>query len=55
MDTEKTDIKGLKEKLGITDDKIPYFFVLDKGGKILESVNGKFTEEKMDKLEEAAE
>lgn len=55
MDTEKTDIKGLKEKLGITDDKIPYFFVLDKGGKVIEAVNGKFTEEKMDKLEEAAE
>jgi hypothetical protein len=55
MDTEKTDIKGLKEKLGITDDKIPYFFVLDKSGKILEAVNGKFTEEKMDKLEDAAE
>jgi len=55
MDTEKTDIKGLKEKLGIKDDKIPYFFVLDKEGKILESVNGKFTEAKMDLLEAAAE
>ena len=55
MDTEKTDIKGLKEKLGVKDDKIPYFYVLDKSGKILESVSGKFTEEKMDKLEEAAE
>lgn len=55
MDTEKTDIKGLKEKLGVKDDKIPFFYVLDKDGKILESVSGKFTEEKMDKLEEAAE
>lgn len=55
MDTEKTDIKALKEKLGVKDDKIPYFFVLDKNGKIIESVEGKFTEEKMDKLEEAAE
>lgn len=55
MDTEKTDIKLLKEKLGVKDDKIPYFYVLDKEGKILESVNGKFSEEKMDKLEAAAE
>lgn len=55
MDTEKTDIKSLKEKLGVKDDKIPYFYVLDKDGKIIESVNGKFSEEKMDKLEAAAE
>lgn len=55
LDTERTDIKELKKKLGIQDDKIAYFYVLDKDGKILESVNGKFTEAKMDLLEEAAE
>lgn len=55
IDTERTDIKALKQKLGIKDDKIAYFYVLDKDGKILESVNGKFSEDKMDKLEEAAE
>lgn len=55
VDTERTDIKELKKKLGIQDDKIAYFYVLDKDGKILESVNGKFSEVKMDKLEEAAE
>jgi hypothetical protein len=52
MDTEKTDIKSLQSDLGITDNKIPYFFVLDKNGKILEVQSGKFKEEKVDKLEE---
>src|SRR5574343_660193 len=55
MDTEKTDINKLKEKLGVKDDKIPYFYILDKDGQILEVVTGSFSEEKMDKLEEAAE
>lgn len=53
MDTEKTDIKAVQKQLGITDNKIPYFFVVDKNGKILEAQNGDFSEDKVDALEEA--
>lgn len=48
-----TDIKLLKEQLKPSDDNAPYFFVLDLQGKIVEVVSGKFTEDKMDKLQEA--
>lgn len=53
MDTEKTDIKELQKQLGVEDNKIPYFYVLDKDGKIVESQSGKFSEAKMEKLEDA--
>ena len=55
MDTQKTDIKKLKEALKAKDEKIPYFYVLEDSGKIIEMVSGAFKEEKMDKLEAAAE
>lgn len=55
MDTQKTDIKKLKEALKAKDEKIPYFYVLEDSGKIIEVVSGAFKEEKMDKLEAAAE
>ena len=48
-----TDIKLLKEQLKPTDDSAPYFFVLDLKGKIVEVVSGKFTEDKMEKLQDA--
>ncbi len=53
MDTEKTDIKQVQKDLGINDNKIPWFFVLDKNGKIKEIVSGDYKEDKVDKLEEA--
>lgn len=53
MDTEKTDIKELQKQLGATDNKIPYFYVLDKSGKIVAAQNGNFSEDKLDALEEA--
>lgn len=55
MDTQKTDIKKLKESLKAKDEKIPYFYVLEDSGKIIEVVSGAFKEDKMDKLEAAAE
>jgi hypothetical protein len=55
MDTEKTDIKGLQKELGITDNKTPYFFVLDKTGKVVEVQSGKYSEAKIEKLQEAVE
>jgi hypothetical protein len=55
MDTEKTDIKQLQKQLGATDNKIPYFYILDKSGKIVASQSGNFSEDKMDALEEAVQ
>lgn len=55
MDTEKTDVKELQKQIGVTDNKIPYFFVVDKEGKIVEMQSGKFSEGKMEKLEDAIE
>ena len=48
-----TDIKLLKEQLKPSDENAPYFFVINLQGKIVEVVSGKFTEDKMDKLQEA--
>ncbi len=53
MDTEKADIKGVQKFLNVEDNKIPYFFVLDKTGKILEVQSGAYKETKVEKLEEA--
>lgn len=55
LDTEKTDIKELQKQLSVTNAKIPYFYVLDKDGKIVEVQSGKFSEDKLDKLEDAME
>jgi hypothetical protein len=55
MDTKKADMKKIRESIKAPDEKIPYFYVLDANGKILECVTGEFNEAKMDKLEEAAE
>ena len=55
MDTDKTDIKLQQKLLDIKDNKIPYFFVLDKDGKVLEVQSGDFSEDKVDKLEEAVD
>jgi hypothetical protein len=55
MDTEKTDVKELQKQLGVSDNKIPYFYVLDPRGKVMASVSGSFSEEKLSRLEEAIE
>lgn len=48
-----TDIKLLKEQLKPANDDIPYFYVIDLNGKIVEVVSGKYSEDKMDKIQEA--
>ncbi len=48
-----TDIKILKEQLKPSDENVPYFYVIDVNGKIVEVVTGKYTDEKMDKIQEA--
>jgi hypothetical protein len=55
MDTDKWDIKVQQKSLDIEDGKVPYFFVLDKDGKIIEMQSGKFSDDKVDVLEEAVE
>lgn len=55
MDTKKAEMKVIREGLKAPDEKVPYFYVLDTNGKIIECVSGAFSEDKMDKLEEAAE
>jgi hypothetical protein len=53
MDTDKYDIKGMQKELGVENPKIPYFYVLDKDGKIVNVQSGKYTEEKMEQMGEA--
>lgn len=48
-----TDIKILKTQLKPSDESVPYFYVLDTNGKITEVVSGKYSEAKMDKIQEA--
>jgi hypothetical protein len=47
-----TDIKLLKDQMKPSDESIPYFYVIDLSGKIVEVVSGKYTEGKMDKIQE---
>ncbi len=51
----ETDISDVKKQLKIADDKIPYFYILDPAGKIVEAVSGSYSEAKMEKLEDAVE
>lgn len=51
----ETNIDDVKKELKVSDDKIPYFYILDPSGKIVEAVSGKYTEDKMEKLEDAIE
>lgn len=55
VDAGKHDINAIKEPLQISNEKTPWFFVLDKDGKVLARVNGIFSETKLKKLEDAAE
>lgn len=48
-----TDIKLLKKQLKPASDDVPYFYVIDTNGKITEIVSGKYSEAKMDKIQEA--
>lgn len=48
-----TDIKLLKTQLKPANVDVPYFYVLDTSGKIIEVVSGRYSEAKMDKIQEA--
>lgn len=51
----KGELKTYKEALDFEKRDIPYFFVLDPQGKIVYATSGKYTEEKMDAVEEKIE
>ncbi len=51
----KGDIKAYKEQLDFEKKDTPYFFVLDKTGKIVHAFTGKYTDEKLAKIEELIE
>ncbi|MFL5752198.1 MAG: hypothetical protein ACJ76F_02230 [Bacteroidia bacterium] len=48
-------IKPYKEDLSIKDTDKPYFFVLDKSGKIVHVESGKYDEKKMSRIEDFIE
>lgn len=49
------ELKPYKEALDFEKKDIPYFFVLDATGKIVYATSGKYTPDKMDKVEEVIE
>ena len=51
----KGELKTYKEALDFEKKDIPYFFVLDPEGKIVFATSGKYTEAKMDAIEENIE
>jgi len=51
----KGELKTYKEALDFEKKDIPYFFVLDKEGKIVYATSGKYLAAKMDEIEEAIE
>jgi len=51
----KGELKPYKEALDFEKKDIPYFFVLDPNGKIVHATSGKYTEDKMDKVESVVE
>lgn len=49
----KGKLKPYKQALDFEKRDVPYFFVIDKSGKIVYATSGKYTESKMDEVEEA--
>lgn len=51
----KGELKSYKEALDFEKKDIPYFFVLDPQGKIVYATSGKYSEAKMEAIEEHIE
>lgn len=51
----KGELKPYKDALDFEKRDIPYFFVLDKDGKIVYATSGKFSAKKMEEIEEVLE
>src|SRR5688572_11634722 len=51
----KGELKTYKEALDFEKKDVPYFFVLDKAGKILYATSGGYSQKKMDEVEAVLE
>ncbi len=51
----KGELKPYKDALDFEKKDIPYFFVLDKEGKVIYATSGKYSENKMEEIEEVLE
>jgi hypothetical protein len=51
----KGELKSYKEALDFEKKDIPYFFVLDANGKIVYATSGKYSDAKMQQIEEVIE
>lgn len=51
----KGELKHYKDELDFEKKDIPYFFVLDKDGKIIFATSGAYSESKLDQVEEVIE
>jgi len=51
----KGELKTYKEALDFEKKDVPYFFVLDKEGKIIYATSGSFSKKKMDEVEAVLE
>ena len=51
----KGELKKYKQALDFEKKDIPYFFVLNEEGQIVYATSGKFTEDKLDEIEENLE
>ncbi|HZB11857.1 MAG TPA: hypothetical protein VE467_02460 [Chryseolinea sp.] len=51
----KGELKPYKESLNFDKKDVPYFFVLDPNGKIVHATLGKYTDDKMDEIENVIE
>lgn len=49
----KGDVAPYRQSLGMAQKEFPYFFVLDKTGKIVYSTSGNFSDDKLEKMDEA--
>jgi ATP10 protein len=51
----KGEIGSYKQTLKMPDKELPYFFMLDKTGKIVYHTSGNYSEDKINKMEEVIE
>ena len=47
----KGETKDYKTKLGMTDKELPYFFIINKEGKIIYATSGEYSDKKMEEME----
>jgi hypothetical protein len=53
IDTRDDDMNAVERALKPPSDDIPYFYVIDKAGKIVELQSGSYSEAKLEKIEDA--